>query len=110
MMDEGAIRTVVKRLSRQHPSGGQVIERAAVVAEGVDSGAILAWIAAHDGLPEARALTADGPGLHRARLDGSDNGSSAAPRRYVLPPGALSDVVAEPQPEPGQPAAQPSRP
>ena len=55
MMDDQAIRVVVARLSRRHPSGGQVIERAAVVAEGAESGAILDWITSHDGLPESQA-------------------------------------------------------
>jgi len=103
-MDEGAIRTVVRRLSRQHPSGGQVIERAAVIAEGADSGAILAWIAAHDGLPEAGAPPKARAGLHRARLAGPPGTSSPTPNRYVLPAGALSDTTPDP------PAADAERP
>jgi hypothetical protein len=91
MMDEGDILTVVRRLSRRHPSGGQVIERAAVIAEGVDSGAILAWIADHDGKPEVRTPAKRGGGLHRARLAGDEGMGSGAPRRYVLPAGALAD-------------------
>ena len=90
MMDDQAIRAVVTRLSRQHPSGGQVIERAAVVAEGAESGAILAWITSHDGLPESRAGVAPARGLHQGRLDATRGTSSATPQRYVLPPGVLS--------------------
>jgi hypothetical protein len=94
MMDEGAIRSVVRRLSRQHPSGGRVIERAAVVAEGIDSGAILAWIAAHDGQPEARSPAKRSGGLHRARMTGDDRASTSPPQRYVLPAAALADAPA----------------
>jgi len=92
-MDEGAIRTVVRRLSRQHPSGGQVIERAAVMAEGADSGAILAWIAAHDGRPEAGVPAKATAGLHQARLAGDRGTMSATPNRYVLPADALTDTT-----------------
>ena len=88
MMDEETIRTLLTRLSRKHPSGGEVVERAAIVAAGADSAAILAWIAAHDGQPET--LAPAGSGLHSARLNGSGGKGSSAPRRYVLPPGALS--------------------
>jgi hypothetical protein len=90
MMDEEAIRSVVHRLSRQHPSGGRVVERAAVMAEGVDSGSILAWIASHDGQPEARSPAKRSGGLHRARLTGDDGGTATPPQRYVLPADALT--------------------
>jgi hypothetical protein len=43
------IRAVVARLSRPHRSDGDVIERAAILAEGEGSTAIFAWIAAHAG-------------------------------------------------------------
>ena len=39
--NEDAIRAVVRRLSRPGPGGGAVLERAAILAEGVDSGAII---------------------------------------------------------------------
>jgi hypothetical protein len=90
MMDEEAIRSVIERLSRPHPSGGQVIERAAVVAEGIDSGSILAWIASHDGQPEAVAASGPKHGLHHGRLERETGTASTIPRRYVLPPGALA--------------------
>ena len=43
-MDDGEIRTLLSRLARPHASGGQVIERAAILAEGAEFPAILAWI------------------------------------------------------------------
>jgi hypothetical protein len=90
VIDDDAIRLVVARLSRPHRSGGEVIERAAIMAEGPESAAILAWIADHDGEPEAIAPVAAGRGLHSARLSsGGFGGGTSPPRRYVLPPGAL---------------------
>ena len=63
-MDDEAIRTLVKRLARAHPSGGTVIERAAIVAEGAGSNAVLTWITAHGGEPQAAVHTARSHGLH----------------------------------------------
>jgi hypothetical protein len=83
-MDDDSIRVLVRRLSRPHRSGGEVIERAAILAAGVDSAAVLEWITAHDGQPETLAPVASRRGLHGARLNDS------GPRRYVLPAGALS--------------------
>jgi hypothetical protein len=88
-MDDTNIRDVVTRLSRHHASGGSVIERAAIVAEGADSQSIVAWIVAHDGQPEFMAPALARGGLHGRQLSGS-GGAGGAPRRYVLPPGALS--------------------
>jgi len=88
-VDDDAIRTLVVRLSRPHRSGGKVIERAAILAEGADSAAVLGWIAAHDGEPEDVVAAVSGRGLHSARQD-SIRASSRMPLRYVLPPGALS--------------------
>lgn len=87
MIDDQKIRDVVTRLSRRHESGGTVIERAAIVAE-ADSQTIVAWIVAHDGQPESLASAPARGGLHGGRL--SAGGVGGAPRRYVLPPGALS--------------------
>ncbi|HTA13515.1 MAG TPA: hypothetical protein VK781_01495 [Solirubrobacteraceae bacterium] len=89
-MDNDAIRLLVTRLSRPHPSGGEVIERAAILAAGADSAAILAWIAAHDGQPETLAPAASKRGLHSARLNDSGAVGSSTPRRYVVPAGVLS--------------------
>lgn len=84
------IRNLVTRLSRPHSSGGEVIERAAIVAEAADTGVVLAWIADHDGEPEALVPSAPSRGLHSARLADSGGAGSSPPRRYVLPPGVLS--------------------
>jgi hypothetical protein len=89
-MDDDAIRSLVTRLSRPHPSGGEVIERAAILAEGADSSAVLTWITDHAGEPESQAPPAPGRGLHSARLHDRGASGSSTPRRYVLPPGALS--------------------
>jgi hypothetical protein len=88
-MDDDTIRILVARLSRPHHSGGAVIERAAIIAAGPDSAAILAWIAAHDGQPETAASVVATQGLHSARLSDSGGVGSSPPRRYVLPPGVL---------------------
>jgi hypothetical protein len=84
---DDAIRAVVRRLSRPHASGGFVIERAAIVAQGADATAIVAWILAHAGEPEAAGPAAPSRGLHGARLS---SGGSGSPRRYVLPAVALA--------------------
>jgi hypothetical protein len=88
-MDDDAIRTLVTRLSRPHASGGDVIERASILAEGADSAAVLAWIAAHAGEPEDLVPRVSGRGLHNARND-SGRATARMPLRYVLPPGTLS--------------------
>ena len=87
---DDAIRAVVTRLSRPHASGGDVIERAAIVAEGADAAAIVAWILANAGRPEETAARAPARGLHAARLSSGSGTSSDTPRRYVLPAGALA--------------------
>ena len=86
--DDDTIRIVVKRLARPTKSGGSVIERAAILAEGSTSTEILAWIVAHDGQPETLAVAATQRGLHSSRLDARS--SDPVPRRYVLPAGALA--------------------
>src|SRR3954454_12270880 len=78
------IRALVTRLSRSHPSGGRVIERAAILAAGADHTAVMSWIAAHAGQPEAAASPSPRHGLHGSRSE-----PARAPLRYVLPPGAL---------------------
>jgi hypothetical protein len=88
-MEDDAIRTLVIRLSRAHPSGGEVIERAAILAEGADFDAVVRWIIAHDGRPEARAAPSAGRGLHDTRLTAAAGGSGP-PARYVLPADALA--------------------
>jgi hypothetical protein len=85
---DDAIRAVVMRLSRPHPSGGDVIERAAILAEGAGATAIIEWIVARAGQPEATVPRPSTRGLHGAPL--SVGAAQRTPRRYVLPAGALT--------------------
>lgn len=89
-MDDDPLRTVITRLARPHASGGKVVDRAAILAEGAQSGALLAWITEHDGEPEALVAPPERGGLHSARLADGRAADTSAPRRYVLPPGVLS--------------------
>jgi hypothetical protein len=57
------------------------------MAEGADSKAIIRWIVAHAGRPEATAPPAAGRGLHAERMT---RGAEQQPRRYVLPAGVLT--------------------
>jgi hypothetical protein len=82
---DARVSEAVRRLARPHRSGGDVVEHAAVLAEGANSGAILAWIAAHDGVPEAAAPRSGHRGLHGAPR----GGESSKPARYILPSGAV---------------------
>jgi hypothetical protein len=88
-VDDDAIRSLVTRLARAHPSGGTVIERAAIVAEGADFEAVMRWIVAHGGKPEARVETSARHGLHGSRLHSNGGSEPRAPSRFVLPAGAL---------------------
>src|SRR5215212_6579814 len=87
---EDAIRTLLARLGRSHPSGGVVIERAAILAEGADSAAVIAWITEHAGKPEAAPVSSKGGGLHGSRISDGGTAENRPPARYVLPPGALA--------------------
>lgn len=89
LVDDQAIRTLVTRLARAHPSGGSVIERAAIVAEGADSRAVVTWIVDHGGTPEATVATSHRRGLHGALVNAGGGSEPRAPSRYVLPAGAL---------------------
>jgi hypothetical protein len=86
-MDDASIRALVARLSRPHSSGGDVIERAAILAEGADFADVVTWITDHSGRSETAAVAPRG-GLHSARLADSA-GAGATPLRYILPAGAL---------------------
>jgi hypothetical protein len=88
-MDDDAIRSLVTRLARAHRSGGTVIERAAILAEGADFEAVMAWIVAHGGKPEATVPTPSRSGLHGSRVHDSGGAEPRTPSRFVLPPGAL---------------------
>jgi hypothetical protein len=92
-MDDDDIRTLVTRLARPHPSGGDVIERVAILAEGDGFAQVMKWIEAHGGEPEeALAASSSGKrhGLHGQRLTDTSRPGSEKPRRFVLPPGALA--------------------
>jgi len=89
-VEEPAIRALLTRLARPHPSGGKVIERAAILAEGADFPQVMEWIVDHAGKPDAAVAAAPARGLHGARM-----GDSVAPEqrkvlRYVLPAEALA--------------------
>jgi len=90
MRTDEEIRVLLSRLARRHPSGGTVIERAAIVAEGADSAAVVAWILDHAGKPEAAVDMSSKRGLHSPRLSGGTGSEPRAPARYVLPAGALN--------------------
>ena len=86
-MEDDEIRALVTRLARPHRSGGDVIERAALFADGADFAEVMAWITARGGTAEAVVSTARG-GLHDRHFDVRPG--AEAPRRFVLPPGALA--------------------
>jgi hypothetical protein len=88
-VEQDEIKSLVRRLARPQSSGGYVVERAAVLAEGADSDAVLAWITAHGGTAEATAETSARHGLHGSQLHPGGGSRSRSPSRFVLPPGAL---------------------
>jgi hypothetical protein len=88
-LDDADIRALVRRLARPHPSGGDVIERAALLASGADFVAAMDWITQHDGVAEAVAEHAPRQGLHGARVGLSGGSAASVPLRFVLPAGAL---------------------
>jgi len=88
-MDDLEINALVSRLSRPHPSGGVVIERAAILAAGAESTAVIDWIAARAGKPETAAVATRSGGLHGARIENGAAAAARPPLRYVLPEGAL---------------------
>jgi hypothetical protein len=83
---EDAIRDLVRRLGRRHPSGGVVIERAAILAEAGAALPVIEWITRNGGLPEDAIASAGSSGLHGAR----QTQTVRAPLRYVVPPEALA--------------------
>jgi hypothetical protein len=88
-VDDDAIRSLLTRLARAHPSGGTVIERAAILAEGADFDAVMAWIVARGGKPEATVSKPSRSGLHGSRVHDSGGSGPRTPSRFVLPPDAL---------------------
>jgi hypothetical protein len=89
-MDDEPILALVTRLARPHASGGAVIERAAILAEGADFASVMAWIEDHDGKPEASVAAGSAHGIHGSRLDNSGTQQRRTPLRYVLPAGSLT--------------------
>jgi hypothetical protein len=89
-----AIGAVVRRLARPHASGGSVIERSVIIAEGSGSAAILGWIADHHGVADstAGASSARSGGLHGARLSAAVGRDDAPARRFVLPADAFDSA------------------
>ena len=90
MRTDDEIRALLSRLSRRHSSGGTVIERAAIMAEGADSAAVVSWILDHEGEPEAAADKSSKGGLHGPRLSDPIGRDARPPARYVLPAGTLN--------------------
>jgi hypothetical protein len=89
-MDDDAIRVLVTRLARPHASGGEVIERAAILAEGADFAAVMAWITAHQGIAETLVASTPRHGLHGSRPSYSGAAEPQTPLRFVLPAGVLA--------------------
>jgi hypothetical protein len=89
-MDDDMILALVKRLARPHASGGAVIERATILAEGADFASVMAWIADHDGKPEANVDAVSTHGLHGSRFNNTGAEQRRLPLRYVLPAGTLT--------------------
>jgi hypothetical protein len=89
-MEDEAIRALVTRLARPNASGGAVIERAAILADGADFAEVMAWITARGGTAEVVVSTVRG-GLHDRHFDARPGDVAMLPRRFVLPPGSLSE-------------------
>jgi hypothetical protein len=88
-MNDHEITALLTRLSRPHPSGGTVIERAAILAAGADFAQVMDWITAHSGTPEATIPTRRNRGLHGSRVNDGNTLTSERPVRFVLPANAL---------------------
>lgn len=88
-MEDAAIQALVTSLARTHPSGGTVIERAAIVASGGDADGVIAWIIARGGEPEAAPDTSVRRGLHGSRMHAAGGPTPRTASRFVLPSGAL---------------------
>jgi hypothetical protein len=89
-VDDSAIRELLTRLARPHPSGGKVIERAAILAEGADFTEVVEWIIDHAGKPDAPAAAAASGGLHGSRNVEPLRADQRRALRYVLPAEALA--------------------
>jgi hypothetical protein len=87
---DAEIRALVKRLARPHASGGDVVERAALLASGGDFATVMAWIADHAGVAETMVSEPPRRGLHGPLLGLSGPTGPRTPLRFVLPAGTLS--------------------
>jgi hypothetical protein len=88
-VEHDEVKSLVSRLARRQASGGYVVERAAIVAEGADAEAVMSWIVAHGGTAEAAVETSVRHGLHGSRLHAGGGSRSRSPSRFVLPASAL---------------------
>jgi hypothetical protein len=88
-MDDDEIRLLVASLARPHRSGGDVIERAAILASGTHSTEVVGWIVSHHGTAEVAVAGASTRGLHGSRFTGAISPEARPPLRYVLPRGTL---------------------
>lgn len=93
---DAEIQALVKRLARPHASGGDVVERAALLAAGGNFAAVMEWISDNAGVAEAMATQAPRRGLHGPRPGLSSAADPPAPARFVLPAGALAARVPGP--------------
>jgi hypothetical protein len=88
-VEQDELKSVVTRLARPRAAGGYVVERAAIVAAGADSEAVMSWIVAHGGTAEEAVETSVRHGLHGSRQHAGGESRSRSPSRFVLPAGAL---------------------
>ncbi len=86
---------LVRRLARPHSSGGVVVERASLLAEGANFTAIMDWILAHGGVAEAPSDQRGG-GLQGIAAFERGAASVVTARRFVLP--ALTSSADAPGP------------
>jgi hypothetical protein len=87
---DAEILALVKRLARPHSSGGDVVERAALLASGSDFAAVMAWITDHAGVAETMVSEPPRRGLHGPPLGVSGGTHPRTPLRFVLPAGTLT--------------------
>ena len=92
-MNDLEITTLVTKLGRPHPSGGIVIERAAIQAAGADYPAVIDWILTHEGTPETAAVSKKSGGLHGSRINDGNDPKAKQALRFVLPAAALREVT-----------------
>lgn len=87
--DDQRIKLLVARLSRPHSSGGLVIERAAILADGGDFSAVMDWITAHAGRADTTVAPPTARGLHGSRVQGTPASAPTKPLRFLLPANAV---------------------